>query len=135
MPDHVFEPPPSEPLFPEDDPLTITIPKAKGAEEGTPEFGGTFLCLDRANPPLEDDVNPNDTPVAYVIELMALQIVEEQRAEFEAALVSAVRDVRITIPALFETARWIGEQRAEAEKKTTARVVDRPTGARRRSGR
>lgn len=135
MPEHRFEAPPTEPLFPEDDPLTITIPGAPKAEEGTPEAGGTFRCLDRANPPLEDDVDPEKKPVSYLVELLRLQVVEEERDAFEDALVSALQENRILVGQLLDTARWLGEQRTEAEKGTVARVVKRPTRARQRSTR
>lgn len=135
MPKHTFEPPSDEPLFPEDDPLTITIPGVRGAEAGTPEAGGTFRCLDRANPPLEDDVDPERKPVGYLIETLRLQVIEDERDEFEAALVLALQENRILVPQLLETARWIGEQRAEAEKGALSRTVERPTKARRGSTR
>lgn len=135
MPDHRFEAPSDEPLFPDDDPLTISIPGVRGAEPDSPEAGGTFRCLDRANPPLEEDVDPATRPVGYLIELLRLQVVEEERDAFEAALVSAVRDNRVMLSELIGTATWIGEQRAEAEKGTVARVAKRPTKARQRSTR
>lgn len=135
MPEHRFESPADEPLFPEDDPLTITIPGVRGAEEGSPEAGGTFRCLDRANPPIEDDVDPERKPVGYLVETLRLQVIEEERDAFEAALVDAIRANRILVPQLLETARWIGEQRAEAEKGAVSRTVARPTRARRASTR
>lgn len=135
MPDLKFQTPDDQPLFPEDDPLTITIPGAKGAEEGTPEAGGTFRCLDRANPPLEDDVDPTTKPMSYMVELLRLQVVEEERDAFEEALVDALRANRIAASTLLEVGRWLGEQREAAERGALSRTVDRPTKARGRSTR
>lgn len=124
MPDHRFETPDTEPLFPEDDPLTITIPG-----------GGTFRCLDRANPPLEGAVNPETRPVSYTVELLARQIVEDERDAFRSELVAALDENRVMVGTLIDVARWVAEQRADAEKAALARVVDRPTKARRPSTR
>lgn len=135
MPDLKFQSPSDEPLFPEDDPLTITIPGARGAADGSPEAGGTFRCLDRANPPLEDDVDPTTKPVSYLVETLRLQVVPEERDDFEAALVVALRENRIMASELLEVGRWLGETREAAERGTLSRVVDRPTKARGRSTR
>lgn len=128
MPDHRFEAPTDEPLFPADDPLTITVPGADGKPQ-------KYLCLDRANPPLESDVDPERRPISYLVELLRLQVVEEEREAFEEALVLAIQENRIMVGQLIEVARWLGEQRQAAEKGELARVVKRPTKARPRSTR
>jgi hypothetical protein len=135
MPDRKLEAPSDVPLFPEDDPLTITVPGARGADDDTPEAGGTFRCLDRANPPLEDVVNPETRPVSYLVALLTTQVVPDERDAFEAALIAAVEDNRVTIASLLETAQWLGEVRGEAERATIGKVTDRPTKARPRSTR
>lgn len=127
MPDMTFEPPSEEPLFSVDDPLTITVPGDPAAEPGTPEAGGTFLCLDRANPPVEDDVDPTSKPVSYLVETFRLQVIPDQREDFELALLAAFRANRILAPQLLEVGRKIADARTAAEKRATSRAVDRPT--------
>lgn len=128
MPDHRLEAPPDEPLFPEDDPLTISVPGVDGKVR-------KFVCLDRANPPLESDVDPSSQPVSYMVELLARQVIEDDRDEFEELLVEALRANRILYSELLATARWLGEQRRDAEAGALSRSVKRPTKARPRSTR
>lgn len=122
MPDFKFEPVPTERLFPEDDPLTLTLPGV-----------GTFELLDRANPPVEDHINPTERPVAYVLEVLAVQVVEHERDDFKREMVAAVKQNRVMVATLLDVARWITDQRQEAETAATARSVKRPTKGARRS--
>jgi len=112
MPDQSFEVPPTEALFPPDDPLTISVPVI--GDDGKVKMR-KFLCLDRANPPLEgQDLSPST---------------------FEATLVAALESNRIEARQMMKIAEGVGEARIAAEKGTLARVVKRPTRARPRSTR
>lgn len=147
MPSQDFAVAPDEPLFTDEDPLTITIPGVKGAEAGTPDAGGKWRALDRANFPLEDGWE--NRQISYLVEAMRLQVCcdnvecasgqntdcehDEARATFEAALVRAYELSRIGITAIGDIMRWLQDEREKAEKGAVSRKVKRPTGGRRRS--
>lgn len=147
MPSQDFEVASDEPLFPEDDPLTISLPGVAKAEEGTPAAGGTWWALHRYNFPLEDGYE--NAQISYLVEALRLQVCcdniecasgkntecehEKPRAEFEAAAVWAYQRHRITIQSIGDLMRGLNDLREEAEKGVISRKVKRPTGGRRRS--
>lgn len=147
MPSQDFEVAPEEPLFTDEDPLTISLPGVKGAEAGSPEAGGKWRALDRANFPLEDGWE--NRQISYLVEAMRLQVCcdniecasgqntdcehDEARATFEASLVRNYELSRISITNIGDMMRWLQEEREKAEKGAVSRKVKRPTGGRRRS--
>lgn len=147
MPSQDFAVAPDEPLFTDEDPLTITLPGVKGAPADSPDAGGTWRALDRANFPLEDGWE--NRQISYLVESMRLQVCcntlecasgqnpecehEEARATFEAALVRAYELSRISITNIGDVMRGLQDEREKAEKGAVSRKVKRPTGGRRRS--
>lgn len=113
---------PNDKLF--DKPLTLKVPGV-----------GSFELKDRANPPREDDVNPETKPVSYMVEYLSRQVVEEQREDFVEAITSALDEDRIMLAALPLAARWISAEREKAEKRLIAKKAKRPTSGRARSSR
>lgn len=111
-----------EKLF--DKPLTLGIPGV-----------GSFELKDRANPPREDEVNPETKPVSYMVEYLARQVVDDQREAFVSELTAALDEDRIMVGVLPKAARWITEQRQTAEKRVVAKKAKRPTTGRARSSR
>lgn len=94
---------------------------------------GRFRLLDRANPPREDEVNPETKPVSYIVEYLSRQVVEEERDEFRDGILAALDDNRIMVGTLPRAARWIVEARAEAERTAVSAEAGRPTTGRSRS--
>jgi len=113
---------PTDKLFPT--PLTLKIPGV-----------GSFELKDRANPPREDEVNPETKPVSYMVEYLGRQVVDDEREAFELALTEALDEDRILVTILPTAARWITEQRQAAEKRLIAKKAKRPTSGRARSSR
>lgn len=113
---------PTEKLFPV--PLTLKVPGV-----------GSFELKDRANPPREDEVNPETKPVSYMVEYLARQVVDDERESFIAALTEALDEDRIMVTVLPLAARWISGEREKAEKRLIAKKAKRPTTGRARSSR
>lgn len=113
---------PTDKLFPK--PLTLKVPGV-----------GSFELKDRANPPREDEVNPETKPVSYMVEYLSRQVVEAEREDFVVAITEALDEDRIMLAALPLAARWISDERQKAEKRLIARKAKRPTTGRVRSSR
>lgn len=122
MPEFEFDLPDDEPLF--DEPFTLSL---KGV--------GKYGLLDRGNPPDEDVTNPETKPRSYFVELIAEQMVEEDRDRWRADVKEAMdaSPPLLLISDLAAAFGWISETRAEAEKARVKEKAKRPTGGRSRS--
>lgn len=93
-----------------------------------PGMGNPVPILDRANPPVEtESFNPDNRPIAYMVECIVVNVPDEHRARLRKKLTKGIEDGTIRARSLTDALRWISDLREEAEEKAVARQTGRPT--------
>lgn len=109
------------PLFPESDPLTVTLRDVDGEAH-------TFACTD--HPLLPDDrrLNLQSAPRAYLIATITGQLVEADRKKASDILHGLFDASQVDIDKLMELNDWVDTQRDAARKRRAKEKLRRPTG-------
>lgn len=120
-----------EPLFTDDDPFILEVPKV----------GEWRLSNYEVNPPDDSEVNPETRPITYIVTMMASMAYETEEDlergltpnadDMAEKLTEALKDGRLTVSELGTTMNDVGTIVRKAVKARTARASGRPTKGRR----
>ena len=112
----------SDPLFPPEDPLTITITDVEGQQH-------VFNCKDRPNLPDDSSYGLDSRPRSYLLDSIAEQVVDDQRKACREVFDDLMKEGVIGERHILDTMKWLGEQRDAARKAKAKRRLKRPTTA------
>lgn len=109
------------PLFPDSDPLTITLHDVDG-------IAHVFKCTD--HPLLPDDrrLNLQSAPRAYLVATISGQLVEEDRKKATEVLHALFDASLVDVDKLMELNDFVDTQRDAARKRRAKERLRRPTG-------
>lgn len=117
----------SEPLFGDDDPLEVEIPGV----------GVVRLSDHEVNPPYEDDVSPERTPLVYLVEYFASLAWESPESaesgdtpngdRLRKQLAEALRSDELTVGVLGDLLGDVSEAYGDAARKRASKASGRPT--------
>jgi hypothetical protein len=111
-----------EPLFPPEDPLTITITDVEGERH-------VFTCKDRPNLPDDSSYGLDNRPRSYLLDSIMEQVVPEQQKRCREVFDQLMKEGVIGENHILDTIKWLGEQRDAARKQRAKRRLKRPTTA------
>lgn len=109
------------PLFPESDPLTITLFDVDGVAH-------QYRCADRALLPDDRRHNLQSAPRAYLVATITGQLVEADRKRAAEVLHALFDASMVDIDKMMELNDWVDTQRDAARKRRAKERLGRPTG-------
>lgn len=114
--------PDADPLFPPEDPLTLTVSDIEGVRH-------VFNCTDKPRLPDDSSYGLDNRPRSYLLDSVAEQVVESQRRVAREVFDDLMKEGIVDETGVMEMLKWLGDQRNEARKARTKKKLRRPTTA------